>query len=84
MARMVFKDNVAHLSDEWSIDDVRCVIDDQDIEAARNFTDEDCVRVLKWVVRGFDACIGVNWDVISVAIDIVISEKLKEVPDALV
>lgn len=78
MARMVFENNVAHLSDTWDIDDVRCVIDDNDIEAARNFTDEDCVRVLEWVVKAFDANLGINWEVIGAAIDTVVSEKLEE------
>lgn len=78
MARMVFENNAWQLSDTWDIDDVRNVIDRGDMEDARGFTDEDCVRVLGWVAEAFDANIGVNWEVIEAAIDMVVSEKLAE------
>lgn len=73
MAQMKFKADAWYLSDDWSIEDVRNVIDCRDI--ARDLTDEDCVRVLELVAEGFDANVGINWEVIEAALDSVISEK---------
>ena len=78
MAKMIFEDNAWHLSDNWDIDDVRNVIDCDSIEDAAAFTDEDCVRVLELVVQAFDANLGVNWEIIGVAVDMVVKEKQGE------
>jgi len=72
---MKFSNGAWHLSDDWSIEDVRNVIDCDNIEDAEDFTDEDCVRVLELVVDAFDANIGVNWEVIGAAVDMVVQDK---------
>jgi len=75
MARMIKENDQWILRDDWSIDDVRNVIECNEIEDAENFTDEDCVRVLQVAADLFDANIGINWDVIDGAIMLVIGEK---------
>jgi hypothetical protein len=75
MARMIKENDQWILRDDWSIDDVRNVIECNEIEDAENFTDEDCVRVLQIAADRFDANIGINWDVIDGAIMLVICEK---------
>ena len=75
MARMIKENDQWVLRDDWSIEDVRNVIECNEIEDAENFTDEDCVRVLQIAADRFDANIGINWDVIDGAIMLVICEK---------
>lgn len=75
MARMIKENDQWILRDDWSIEDVRNVIECNEIEDAENFTDEDCVRVLQIAADLFDANIGVNWDVIDGAILFVIDQK---------
>lgn len=73
---ILIKDNDQYiLRDDWSIDDVRNVIECNEIEEAKNFTDQDCVRALQIAADRFDANIGINWDVIDGAIMLVICEK---------
>ena len=76
MARMVFENNAWHLSDNWDIDDVRSVIENR--RNPEDFTDEECVRALMIVADAFDANVGVNWEVIDAAVDMVIKEKQGE------
>ena len=75
MAKMIKENDQWILRDDWSIDDVRNVIECNEIEDAENFTDEDCVRVLQVAADLFDANIGINWDVIDGAILFVIGQK---------
>jgi hypothetical protein len=75
MARMIKENDQWILRDDWSIEDVRNVIECNEIEDAENFTDEDCVRALQIAADAFDANIGINWDVIDCAILFVIKEK---------
>jgi hypothetical protein len=71
MARFIFDSNNDEyvLRDEWGIDDVRNVIDTENIEEAEHFTNGDCLNVLRLVADGHDANVGVNWRVVSSAID---------------
>lgn len=75
MARMIKENDQWILRDDWTIEDVRNVIECNEIDKAENFTDEDCVRVLDIAAETFDCNIGINWDVIDGAIMLVIGEK---------
>ena len=77
MARMIFEDNEWILRDDWGVEDVRNVIDCNDIEEARDFTDEDCVNVLHIAARAFDANNGINWDAMDAAINQYITDTEK-------
>ena len=68
MAKVVFENNQYILRDDWSIEDVRNVIECNNIEEAECFTDDDCVRVLQRVAENFDANYGITWDSLEYAI----------------
>jgi DNA-binding FrmR family transcriptional regulator len=53
------------LRDDWHIEDVRSMLDE-----GEELTDEECVQVLQAIADGFDANIGVNWEVIREHIEI--------------
>jgi hypothetical protein len=55
------------ICDWWHIDDVQSLQED--------LTDDECREVLKTIEHGFDATVGINWDVISYYIDQVIEER---------
>jgi len=74
MAKVVFENNEYILRDDWSIEDVRNIIECNNIEEAESFTDEDCVRVLEIVAENFDANYGITWD----SIDFVINQLIEE------
>ena len=74
MAKLVFENNEYILRDDWSIEDVRNVIECNNIEEAECFTDDDCVRVLQRVAECFDANYGITWD----SIDFVINQLIEE------
>ena len=74
MAKVVFENNEYILRDDWSIEDVRNIIEFNNIEEAESFTDEDCVRVLEGVADNFDANYGITWD----SIDFVINQLIEE------
>lgn len=73
MAQLKFDNNVWVLSNNWGIEDVRVVIACRGVEDT--FSDNDCVKVLQAVVRAFDSSIGINWDTIGAAIDIVSEQR---------
>ena len=74
MAKVVFENNQYILRDDWSIEDVRNIIECNNIEEAESFTDEDCVRVLQRVAENFDANYGITWDSIEFVINQLIEE----------
>ena len=68
MAHMVQENGKWILRDDWSVEDVRSVIECNGIEEAGGFTEEDCVRVLELVAKAFDCNVGITWDVIDAAV----------------
>jgi hypothetical protein len=75
MSRVITENGITFLRDEWSVDDVRGLIEDNEIEGAENFTDEDCIAVLHIIDRSHDANVGINWEVIGCAVDYYLQEK---------
>jgi len=75
MAKVVFENNEYILRDDWSIEDVRNIIEFNNIEEAESFTDEDCVRVLEIVAECFDANYGITWDSLEYAINQLIEDS---------
>ena len=51
----------------WNIEDIK----HQD----NSLTDEQCLDVMRYIIKTHDACIGINWDVIDCAIGIIKGEK---------
>lgn len=66
MARIVTENGRTFLRDDWGIEDVHAQVDCMDKPA---ITDEQALQVLELCVEGFDAYIGINWEVIEQAIE---------------
>lgn len=61
--------------DEWGEDDIQSVAD---TNFEMDLTPAQISRVMDIIVEGYDANIGINWDVIDSAIDIMlVDEALK-------
>jgi hypothetical protein len=75
MAKVVFENNEYILRDDWSIEDVRNIIECNNIEEAESFTDDDCVRILVIVAECFDANYGITWDSLEHAITTYIEDS---------
>jgi len=54
---------------EWSIDDVRQLVDIDDVDPPILVDDDDCINILKIAADQHDANIGINWEVIQAAAD---------------
>ena len=81
MARLIQgHDDEWVLRDEWGVDDIRSVIETEGIDDAEDFTDEDCINVMKITETAFDANIGLNWDSIASAVNFYLDCKRKGTP----
>lgn len=70
MARLIQgHDGELTLRDVWGVEDIRSVIETENIDDAKDFTDEDCINVMKIAETAFDANIGLNWDSIASAVN---------------
>lgn len=68
-------DGTKSIVDAWGANDIQSVADcDFDAE----LTSEQVEQVMDVVVAGYDANIGINWEVISIAIEQVINQPTKE------
>ena len=65
MAHIVTRDGTTFIRDDWDAEDIRGeAINDHDT----TLTADEVRQVMDIVVEGFDCNIGINWDVISIAI----------------
>jgi hypothetical protein len=81
MARLIMgHDGEWVLRDEWGIEDIRSVVETENIEAAEDFTDEDCLNVMRVAETAFDANIGLNWESIASAVNFYIEHKERGIP----
>ena len=55
------------LREEWSIEDVRSIVDEEDLDPPIRVDDEDCINILKIAADQHDANIGINWDTLQAA-----------------
>lgn len=65
MARIEKINGKVVLRDDWHIDDVMSVADSMGVK----ITEDDAEFVLEIVADGFDANVGINWQVIEYAIE---------------
>ncbi len=61
MTTVVYEDGLPILRCDWTWEDIKCV--------DKTLTDEQIVQVMNLIARTHDATIGINWDVIEIAID---------------
>ena len=60
----------------WAIEDVRCVIDDNDWNL--KLTDDECMEVLTCVERNHDANWGVGWESLTCIIEDWWADEIRE------
>lgn len=65
MAKIIQENGEVILRSDWHIEDVLAQADDMEV----NLTNEQAAKVLGIVAECHDASIGINWGVISAAID---------------
>lgn len=75
MAHLHKQENgVTIIRDEWGADDIQSVAE-CDLDLEEPLTPEQIARVMDIIVEGYDANIGINWEVIGSAIDIMLTEN---------
>lgn len=65
---------------EWSIDDVRSIVDDEDLDPPVRLEDEDCINILKIAADQHDANVGINWDALQSAVETYLEAIGNETP----
>lgn len=68
------EDGTKTIRDEWGADDIQSVAE-CDLTLDEPLTPEQIARVMDIVVEGYDANVGINWEVIGSAIDIMLTEN---------
>lgn len=71
MAKLWHEDGTFILRDDWHVEDIFCEAEAKEVQ----ITYEQAVQVMHFIVNTFDANIGVNWNVISNAIDEILNEE---------
>lgn len=70
MAHITYRDGIPTLNNPWSADDIRQTAEGMDNPP--DLTDVEVEQVMLLVVKTHDCNIGINWDVIKSAIDVVL------------
>jgi hypothetical protein len=72
MAHLITENGKTFIRDEWHEEDIQNVAD---CNYDATLTPDQVNRVMELVVESFDANIGIDWEVISVAIGQILEEK---------
>ena len=73
MARVIKENDVLILRDDWDEDDIRSVAECDDIELTDGMVEE----VMHLLAKEYDTNDGLNWGIVSQAIDQVIKESIR-------
>ena len=68
MAKVIKENGCLVLRDDWDEDDIRSVAEQMDVELTDGMVEE----AMHWIVKAFDANIGINWDSIEAAIELTV------------
>ena len=71
MAKLWHDNGTFILRDDWHVEDILCEAEAKEVQISH----DQAVQVMHYIVNTFDANIGVNWDVISNAIDEILHEE---------
>jgi hypothetical protein len=71
MAHIVIEDGKPVIRDDWHIEDIHEAAETMEL----TLTDDQAVEAMHWVVKCFDAEIGINWYSIYAAIERVTDAK---------
>jgi len=80
MATLVTDKGAPYIEDIWTVDDFHRVIDEyfEDEE----FSEEDVLEAMELVETNFDANLGINWETLVAAFDVVLyNQKERERDD---
>jgi hypothetical protein len=72
MAHLVKENGKLIIRDEWHEFDIQSVAEDNH---DTTLTPEQMLKVMELIIQSFDANIGIDWEVISSAIDQILEEK---------
>jgi hypothetical protein len=72
MAQLIKKDGKLIIRDEWHEEDIQGVAEDNH---DTTLTPEQMLKVMELIIESFDANIGIDWEVIDLAIDQILEEK---------
>jgi hypothetical protein len=72
MAHLITENGKTFIRDEWHEEDIQNVAD---CNYDATLTPDQVNRVMELVVESFDANIGIDWEVISMAIGQILEEK---------
>ena len=75
MAHITYKDGIPTLNDPWSVEDIQLCA--QDRQESIELTDDQVDAVMWRLVKSHDANIGINWEVIGIAIDSVLEDTVE-------
>tara|TARA_X000001382_G_C3030312_1_gene134541 strand:+ start:144 stop:383 length:240 start_codon:yes stop_codon:yes gene_type:complete len=78
MATLITDKGAPYIEDIWSLDDFRNVADGYEEE---EFTEDDLLNAMELVVDNFDANLGITWETIEAALDVVAWNKKQEMND---
>jgi hypothetical protein len=68
MAHLVTENGKTFIRDEWSEEDIQSVAE-CDLGLEKPLTEKQVYRTMELVVESFDANIGIDWEVIAMAIE---------------
>ena len=70
MATLVIKEGQQpYIEDIWLLEDFRGIADGYDTE---DFTDDDLIEAMELVADNFDANLGITWETIEAALDVIV------------
>jgi len=70
MATLVIKEGQQpYIEDIWLLEDFRGIADGYDTE---DFTDDDLIEAMELVANSFDANLGITWETIEAALDVIV------------
>lgn len=75
MATLITDKGAPYIEDIWYLDDFRSVADGYEEE---EFTEDDLLNAMELVVDNFDANLGITWETIEAALDVIAWNKKQE------
>jgi len=75
MAKLIVDGQKSYIEDTWDLEDFRSVADGYDTET---FTDDELIKAMELVEINFDANLGINWDTIEAALDVIVWNRKRE------
>ena len=75
MATLITDKGAPYIEDIWHLEDFRDVADGYDEE---EFSDDDLLQAMELVADNFDANLGITWETIKAALDVIVWNRKKD------